>query len=132
MIINGTTYHDQTPGAVWKVLEDVRTIGCRVKIYYGEPGKLWGDAEVGRVSRSMGPNKIPIICHNRRSTGGAGILDHCIMGIRYANKHHYRNPWLYRHPSLMQELTDLKTSHRACGVKEDRCPTTQPNPNAAT
>lgn len=120
MIVNGTTYSSNTPEAVWKVLEDCRHTRTRVRIYYGKPDKLWGDSEVGRVGRSTGTSKIPLICHNSRSFGGDAILDDCVVGIRHANIRQHHRPWLYQHPNHKQELTDLKTSHQACKVKEDR------------
>jgi len=120
MELNGTTYSSQTPREVAEELERCRETKTRVCLYYGKPGHLWGDVMTGRIGRSMGPCKIPILLRNSRSMAGEGILDDCVMGIRHANRSLHRyGLWLYRHPSLKQELTDLKTSHQAVRVKED-------------
>ena len=85
-LINGTAYHEQTSDEIVRVLEHVRAKGIRIVLDYGdvETGVSWGDTcdIAGRVSRSTGNIKIPILVHNRRSTGGGAVLDHCIIGIR--------------------------------------------------
>jgi hypothetical protein len=55
----------------------------------------------GRVSRSMGPMKIPILISSSRAMGGGGILDGCIVRIRTAagNRELYRHP-LYNRPTF--------------------------------
>jgi|GEM_PF-2901314 len=105
-IINDTTYHDDTPSAVINVLERARLSGCRVRIHYGytkdkdghTAGEDWYEewSVTGRVGRSMGPAKVPLILANRRSSEGPAILDHCIVRIRDPRK---CGPELYRHPS---------------------------------
>ena len=94
-VVNGTSYDSRTPQAVVNVLEAARIGGYRVRFHYGhtgdtdcngkpcERGRDWMeecDTE-GRIGRSMGPIKIPILLHNRRSMGGGGILDACILRI---------------------------------------------------
>ena len=89
-IINGTSYPLTCPDKAVSILERNRLQGRkdRIKIHYGNPatGEFWGDVEVGYVGRSTGSDKIPLICHNRRSLGGGAILCSCIMKIEYANK----------------------------------------------
>lgn len=84
---NGTHYHDETPESIIRILEHYRTQSVdRIRIYYGtSDGTLWGDRpDEGYVRRSMGPQKIPILVHNRRSLGGNGILTHWIVRIETA------------------------------------------------
>ena len=84
-VVNGTTYHEHTHPRVIQVLEDLMRSRDRVRIYYGDqfpPYREWGGMpERGRISRSMGPEKIPLIINNSRSMGGGGILTNSIIRI---------------------------------------------------
>lgn len=98
-VINGTYYHQDTPAAVINVLEQARRAGIRIRLSYGdtETGRDWleeWDVE-GRISRSMGPVKVPILLARRTSIGGPAILEHCIVRIRQTGK---GGRVLYRHP----------------------------------
>ncbi len=100
--INGTTYHPDTLQAVQDVLERARQTRTRVRLSYGETttGQDWNERwdVTGYVSRSCGPIHIPILVYNRRSMGGCGILDHCIVRIATARG----NRTLYQHPTFHQ------------------------------
>ncbi len=106
MIVNGTTYHKDTPADVVRVLENARASGDRIRIRDGETktGRDWLEewGVEGRVGRSMGPDKIPILLHNRRSMGGGAILDHCIVRIidMKTKRVLYSHPKYYR-PELV-------------------------------
>jgi hypothetical protein len=65
----------------------------------GEPGATW----IGRIGRSMGPVKIPIVLSNRRSIGGHGLLDTCVIKIEYANKSNGGVVW--KHPAYQANET---------------------------
>jgi hypothetical protein len=97
--INGTYYHRETPQRVVDILERVRISGCRVRIHYGDTttGRDWFDEwdVTGTIGRSMGPIRIPLIIANSRSYGGCGMLDHCIIRIRYTTGLRSN---LYQHP----------------------------------
>ena len=97
-----THYHADTPKSLRDILEAIRLRGQRIRLYYGDTktGKDWGDIYdvTGKISRSMGPCKIPILIHNSRSMGGGAILDHCIVRIRFANRKNGGD--LYRHPKF--------------------------------
>ena len=86
MILDGTTY--KAPAELARVLERLRRSQERVIIVYGDTktGRPWGGGCLGRIGRSMGPVKIPLIIHNRRCYGGPGLLDDCILEIRHSNK----------------------------------------------
>jgi len=85
--VNGTFYHEETPQEVIAILETNRIQfprKNRIALHYGDTktGRPWGDVEEGYIGRSTGSIKIPLIINNRRSMGGSGILDHCILRIR--------------------------------------------------
>jgi hypothetical protein len=83
--VNGTYYYEETSNAMINQLETLRINQTRCRFHWGdtETGKDWGDdCDVrGRIGRSTGPIKIPILIYNRRSFGGVSILTHCIVKI---------------------------------------------------
>lgn len=89
-VVNGTTYHTNTPQAVIDVLERARQTGQRLRLYYGDAatGRDWRQVYdvTGTIGRSCGSIKIPLMIANRRSSGGPGILDHCIVKITTTKK----------------------------------------------
>lgn len=102
--MNGTSYHEETPDTLCRLLETLRESNARVRFHWGdtETGRDWGDQYdvAGRIGRSCGPVKIPILVHNSRSMGGTGILDHCIVRIQHANKRDGGD--IYKHPEYHQ------------------------------
>ena len=98
-VVNGTSYHVETPAAVVQVLERARQNRTRIHVSFGDvaTGLDWLEEwDInGYVGRSMGPVKVPLLVANRRSTGGGAILDHCIVRIRLSAG----GQVLYRHPS---------------------------------
>jgi len=100
MIVNGTTYNSETPQKVVDVLERARARGTRLRLVLGdaETGESWHATHMvtGTVGRSMGPMKVPLMIASPRSLGGPAILDHCVIGVRHANRKN--GGWLYRHP----------------------------------
>lgn len=109
--VNGTSYHKQTPVMIREILENLRASQRRVVVIYGdtETGRAWGDVEFGRVSRSMGPVKVPLLIHNSRSYGGGAMLDHCIVGIRSTCMPHL---WTYKHPKY--NVVEDDWTHKMC------------------
>ena len=85
-LVNGTSYDKRTDDKVIEVLEHCRTNNIRIVLDYGDTktGKSWNEryGVTGRVSRSCGSSKIPILPYNKRSMGGGAILTHCIIGIK--------------------------------------------------
>jgi hypothetical protein len=98
-IVNGTYYHHNTPAAVIQVLEQARQTGTRIRLHYGdtETGRDWLDefGVEGRIGRSMGPVKVPILLARTTSIGGPALLEHCVVKIRRSGK---GGRTLYRHP----------------------------------
>lgn len=85
-IVNGTAYNKETPQKLINVLESIRLNKTRVVLDYGDikSGKSWGEVNdiKGCIGRSNGTIKIPLLIYNKRSIGGCGILDHCILSVK--------------------------------------------------
>ena len=85
MEYNGTTYHEDTSPEMVGILERLRSNQTRCRFHWGDAktGEDWGDEYdvKGRIGRSTGTKKIPILLYNARSYGGGAILDHCIVKI---------------------------------------------------
>lgn len=98
-VIDGTYYHRDAPAAVIQVLEQARKTRTRIRLHYGdtESGQDWLDEfdVEGRIGRSMGPVKVPILLAKSTSSGGPALLEHCIVKIRRTGKD---GRTLYRHP----------------------------------
>jgi hypothetical protein len=121
MELNGTSYQSDTSEAVANALEKVRFAHTLVRLFRGDvkTGRSWGDdfMTCGRVSRSCGSIKIPILINNSRSTGGPGILDHCILAIMTSP-----NCFLYKHPTFSPgEFIECEgVDNRPFGVKNGK------------
>ncbi len=98
-VVNGTSYHVETPAAVIEVLERSRQNRTRIHVSYGDAttGRDWLEEWdiTGFVGRSMGPIRVPLLIANRRSIGGGAILDHCVVRIRSS----VGGRVLYQHPA---------------------------------
>ena len=83
---NGTYYHEDTPNELVLLLDRLRETQERIIIDYGniKTGKSWEETLdiTGRVGRSNGSIKIPLLIHNKRSLGGGSLLDNCILNIK--------------------------------------------------
>lgn len=97
VLADGTYYHQDTPDEVVVALQQLRRSGERARIWNGDTktGLAWQDEwqAIGRIGRSTGWSKIPLLILTRRSTGGPGLLDHCIVAIRVG-----LTDWRYQHP----------------------------------
>lgn len=102
-VTNDTSYNSATKQSVIDILEYHRQLGTRLKFHYGdtETGLAWGDIEVGRIGRSAGDVKVPLIISNSRCLGGGALLDHCVIKIEYANKKD--GGVIYQHPDFKSE-----------------------------
>ena len=98
-VVNGTSYHVETPAAVVQVFEQARQNRTRIHVSFGDTGtgRDWLEEWdiTGYVGRSMGPVKVPLLVANRRSTGGGAILDQFIVRIRLSAG----GGILYQHPA---------------------------------
>ena len=84
--LDGLFFDTRTPAPVARELARAYHGGYRVRVYYGdhETGESWGDEFdiIGTIGRSCGRVKIPLMIFSARSTGGPGLLDHCIVAIQ--------------------------------------------------
>lgn len=87
---SGTAYHIDTPDDLVEVLERIRHNNWRVTFDFGntDTGESWNESYrvTGRIGRSTGRIKIPILVYNTRSWGGGALLDDCILSVKFANK----------------------------------------------
>ena len=85
-VVNGTSYHIQTNEKLIEVLEYCMRNNVRIVVDYGnvETKESWNETYdiKGRLGRSGGNIKVPILLYNKRSIGGSAILDHCILSIK--------------------------------------------------
>ncbi len=83
-LASGTCYHADTPEPVVEVLETVRLNQRKVRLYYGntQTGQSWFEEndEIGRIGRSTGPIKVPLLIEPGE-IGGPALLDHCVIRI---------------------------------------------------
>lgn len=83
-LVNGTTYNDRADPRVVQILEAARQSGRRICVRHGDraTGRDWGDMRMcGKIGRSMGPQKIPLLIASSRSMGGPGLLEDVIVQI---------------------------------------------------
>jgi hypothetical protein len=108
IVRNGTYYHVRTAESVIQVLEMVRMDRTRIVIDLGHTeakpnirpediGKSWGETydTTGYVGRSTGPQKVPLLIYNSRSSGGGAISTENIVKITTARG----GITLYEHPN---------------------------------
>lgn len=84
-VVNGTFYNKATPKEVIDILEESQVNETRLLFDFGDvkTGKSWGETcDIrGRVGRSTGDIKIPLLIATCRSLGGGALLDDCIVKI---------------------------------------------------
>jgi hypothetical protein len=94
---SGTCYHADTPDTVVDILEQLRQNQRRVRLFYGDTktGQSWHEEHdvIGRIGRSMGSIKVPLLIE-AGEIGGPALLDHCIIRIDTPRK------VLYQHASF--------------------------------
>jgi hypothetical protein len=119
-VVNGTHYDVRTSNAIISVLEKARLNRTRLHISLGdsESGRDWIEENMvyGFVGRSTGSIKIPLLTHNRRSLGGPGLLDHCIVRIRHSSG----GGVLYQHPSYHHGKIELRQKNQAIVLEDGR------------
>lgn len=117
---NGTTYHDETPDEVIRVLENARQNRTRLHISLGDQqtGRNWLEEfeTHGYIGRSMGPVKVPLLVANTRSLGGGAILDHCIVRIRTSAGGRV----LWQHPSYHHGQLQIRQKTEPVTLRDGR------------
>lgn len=96
-IRSGTYYRKETPLEVVRILNNARASRVTLRLYYGDTktGRDWLEEHdvVGRIGRSVGPVKVPLLVEEGE-IGGSPILDHCIVKIKVVKD----NKVVYQHP----------------------------------
>jgi len=97
----GLFFPENTPERVKSVLTTAREMRQRIRIYYGDiaTGRSWNEESdiIGKVGRSTGSIKIPILLQKSNSTGGGEIMSNSI--VRIDSTDGYK---LYQHPTFSQ------------------------------
>lgn len=82
-ICNGTSYTSKTSDKIIAAIEQARLNSSRVRVWYGDTatGTSWNEEydTTGKIGRSTGGIKIPLLIANARSIGGGCLLDDCIV-----------------------------------------------------
>ena len=77
--------YTQVNEALMNVLNNSRKYGFRIRIWYGDrkTGRSWNEEYdvTGRVGRSCGNIKIPLLIYNKRSYGGGALLTGSILRV---------------------------------------------------
>jgi hypothetical protein len=109
-----TLFHPQTPVDLCRRLERAREQNARVRIVLGDAatGRAWLEEHdlIGRIGRSCGPMRVPLLLEEGES-GGPALLDHCIVKLIDLDRH----KTLYCHGSF--HVPDLHI--RSIGADEE-------------
>lgn len=118
--IDGTSFDVRTPDEVVTILENARQTRTRLHVSLGdsESGRDWLEENMvhGFIGRSTGSIKIPLLIHNRRSLGGPGLLDHCIVRIRTSSGGRV----LYQHPGYHHGTLEIRQKNEPVTLREGR------------
>lgn len=83
--INGISFKADANEQVCNILSSAIQSRKRLKLTFGDvkTGRSWNEEHdiIGRIGKSCGTVKVPLLIHNARSTGGGAILDNCIIKI---------------------------------------------------
>ena len=105
------TFDNNTCSKVKTVLTECYNTQCRVRIWYGDTktGVSWMDEydTTGTIGCSTGKQKIPLLIKNSRSSGGGGILCHCIIRIDVIKSRRT----IYRHPLFNVPMLTVATNN---------------------
>lgn len=117
VVMNGTSYHAGTSEKVIEELEKARAMDQRVRIFYGNvlTGKDWMEehAVCGKIGRSAGEVKVPILLAREGSYGGASISTECIVRILRDGRE------TYRHPDYHQAALEITESTSPDALRPD-------------
>mgnify|MGYP000314214845 CR=1 FL=1 len=95
-----TWFNRHTCPEVKTALDAARNQGTKVRLWVGDTktGLAWLEENdvYGRIGRSMGPMRVPLLIEDGVGFGGGAILDHCIVRIDGWKGSH--NWTIYKHP----------------------------------
>ena len=96
---SGTFYNAETTDEMINILENIAKNKTRCQFYWGDTktGRDWEGKYgiIGRIGRSTGSIKIPLLVYNNRSVGGSALLSHCIVKIVTSRGKNV----IYQHPN---------------------------------
>lgn len=95
--LNQKTWFDpETPAQVRDVLETLRQTQTVVRLFFGEPatGKCWLDEwdVIGRIGRSMGPMRVPLLIPPGHHGGSAILTANIVRIISRRGREYYKHP----------------------------------------
>ena len=104
----GTYFDPGTPERLREVLEAYRISNKRLRLFYGdaETGRDWLEefGMIGRIGRSSGALKVPLLMQTPRSRWGGPILTACVVRLQDGAA----GRELYRHPHYHQPVLALR------------------------
>lgn len=104
-----TFFDEGTNEKVMEILERSRINDERIRLFFGdkETGRCWHETfdVLGRVGRSTGSHKIPLLIKSVRSSGGGAILTACIVAITKDKE------FIYKHPGFKLNVGYKKTDN---------------------
>ncbi len=114
IISHGTAYSAATPKSVIGILDNAINTGVKLRIWYGDKdtGRDWMEVHgvYGRIGRSTGTVKIPLLIKTSRSLGGGAICDDCIVKITSDKSVLYQHPKFYQPKFHIEEASDYLKS----------------------
>lgn len=111
-------FDDNTCDKVKVALIDCYHSKARVRVWYGDTdtGVSWLEEydTIGTIGRSGGQVKIPLLLKNARSSGGGGVLCHCIIRIDVISSKRtiYEHPLFYVPVLTVAINTDKDTKNK--------------------
>ena len=104
-------FNNETSEKVKQCIEHCYNSKLRIRIWYGDTktGLSWLEEydTMGTIGRSTGQQKIPLLIKNSRSSGGGGILCHCIIRIDVIGSRRT----IYKHPLFSVPLLTVATNN---------------------
>ena len=104
-------FNDETSDKVKQCIEHCYNSNLRIRLWYGDTktGVSWMDEydTTGTIGRSTGKQKIPLLIKSSRSSGGGGILCHCIIRIDVIGSRRT----IYRHPLFNVPMLTVATNN---------------------
>ena len=104
-------FNDETSDKIKECIEYCYKSKLRLRIWYGDTktGVSWLDEydTIGTIGRSTGKQKIPLLIKSSRSSGGGGILCHCIIRIDVISSRRT----IYRHPLFNVPMLTVATNN---------------------
>ena len=105
------SFNNETSDKVKQCIEYCYNSKLRVRIWYGDTdtGVSWMDEydTMGAIGRSTGQQKIPLLIKNSRSSGGSGVLCHCIIRIDVISS----KRTIYEHPLFNVPMLTVATNN---------------------